>query len=101
MNGHLRLGVDIGGTFTDFALFDESTRTLATHKQLTTPADPSACVLEGIDRLLAREGRNVSELRAVIHGTTLATNALIDCKGPRREGAGSLSFWQSVAQQGF
>ena len=83
MNGHLRLGVDIGGTFTDFALFDESTRALATHKQLTTPADPSACVLEGIDRLLAREGRNVSELRAVIHGTTLITNAVIERKGAR------------------
>jgi len=83
MNGRLRLGVDIGGTFTDFALFDESTRMLATHKQLTTPSDPSDCVLEGIDRLLTREGRTVSELRAVIHGTTLITNAVIERKGAR------------------
>ena len=40
-----RLGIDIGGTFTDFALVDDQTGALAVHKQLTTPADPSLCVL--------------------------------------------------------
>jgi N-methylhydantoinase A len=43
----LRIGVDIGGTFTDFALFDAAARRMAIHKQLTTPRDPSAAVLEG------------------------------------------------------
>ena len=42
-----RLGVDIGGTFTDFALYDEQSGGLAIHKQLTTPDDPSRAVLEG------------------------------------------------------
>jgi N-methylhydantoinase A/oxoprolinase/acetone carboxylase beta subunit len=47
-----RLGVDIGGTFTDFALFDEQSGTMRIHKQLTTPEDPSIAVLDGIGRVL-------------------------------------------------
>ena len=47
-----RLGIDIGGTFTDFALVDDQTGALTVHKQLTTPADPSQCVLSGLATLL-------------------------------------------------
>ena len=50
-----RVGVDIGGTFTDFALFDSAGGRMAVHKQLTTPTDPSVAVLEGIEVLLLRE----------------------------------------------
>ena len=51
-----RIGVDIGGTFTDFALFDDATGEVTTHKQLTTPADPSLAVVEGVATLRRRGG---------------------------------------------
>ena len=51
-----RIGVDIGGTFTDFALFDDVTGEVTTHKQLTTPADPSVAVVEGVVTLCAEAG---------------------------------------------
>ncbi|MFP6706850.1 MAG: hydantoinase/oxoprolinase family protein [Alphaproteobacteria bacterium] len=76
-----RLGVDIGGTFTDFALVDDQTGALAVHKQLTTPADPSQCVLAGLAALLARTGTDIAELTTIAHGTTLVTNAVIERKG--------------------
>ena len=76
-----RLGVDIGGTFTDFALVDDQTGALAVHKQLTTPADPSQCVLAGLAALLERTGTEIAELTTIAHGTTLVTNAVIERKG--------------------
>jgi N-methylhydantoinase A len=76
-----RIGVDIGGTFTDFALFDESNAAMATHKQLTTPADPSRAVLEGIAAMLADNRVPVAEVGTIVHGTTLVTNAVIERKG--------------------
>ena len=78
-----RIGVDIGGTFTDFALIDDSTGAMSIHKQLTTPRDPSRAVLEGIDRLLAERGVPMSAVTGVIHGSTLVTNALIERRGVR------------------
>ena len=48
-----RIGVDIGGTFTDFALFDDAAAGMAIHKRLTTPDDPAAAVLEGCRRCSA------------------------------------------------
>ena len=50
-----RLGVDIGGTFTDFALLDQAGQKLAIHKQLTTPLDPSAAVVDGINEIITRK----------------------------------------------
>ena len=76
-----RLGVDIGGTFTDFALFDEGGGRVAIHKRLTTPEDPSAAVVEGAAALLARENVPMAEVEAVAHGTTLVTNAIIERRG--------------------
>ena len=76
-----RIGVDIGGTFTDFALFDEASRAMAIHKRLTTPADPSTAVLEGIATLLGDHRVAVSDVDAVVHGTTLVTNAVIERRG--------------------
>jgi N-methylhydantoinase A len=57
-----RLGVDVGGTFTDFALVDDMSGTICSHKQLTTPADPSLCVLAGIDYLLERETVSIGDV---------------------------------------
>ena len=76
-----RMGIDIGGTFTDFALIDDRTGTLTIHKQLTTPSDPSVAVLDGAARLLRRAGLSFAELGSIIHGSTLVTNAVIERRG--------------------
>ncbi len=76
-----RLAVDIGGTFTDLAL--EHAGGLVTLKVLTTPAAPEAGVLEGIAEILRRSGVAAEAIGLVIHGTTLATNAIIERKGAR------------------
>jgi N-methylhydantoinase A len=78
-----RLGVDIGGTFTDLVLVDEAAGTLHVGKVLTTPKEPAHGVEEGISALLHEAGVSPARVRAVIHGTTLATNALIERKGAR------------------
>src|SRR3989449_2412830 len=78
-----RLGVDIGGTFTDLVVIDEATGTARLGKVLTTPKDPAHGVEEGIRALLDDAGVRPDEVRAVVHGTTLATNALIEKKGAR------------------
>ena len=75
-----RLAADIGGTFTDVVL--ESPTGCDTVKVLTTPA-PEVGVLEGIRRVLAAAGLPPSEVSVFVHGTTLATNALIERKGAR------------------
>ena len=77
-----RLAVDIGGTFTDLALEQADGRLLTT-KLLTTPAAPEQAVLEGLDRLLAEAALTPDAIDLVIHGTTLATNAIIERKGAR------------------
>src|SRR5205809_2198152 len=78
-----RLGVDIGGTFTDLVVIDEATGTARVGKVLTTPKDRAHGVGEGIRALLDDAGVRPDEVRAVVHGTTLATNALIEKKGAK------------------
>ncbi|PYN37085.1 MAG: methylhydantoinase [Candidatus Rokuibacteriota bacterium] len=78
-----RLGVDIGGTFTDLVLIDEATGRTRVGKVLTNPKDVAHDVEEGIHALLDEAGVRPDEIRAVVHGTTLATNALIERKGAR------------------
>lgn len=73
--------MDIGGTFTDVALEDGARR--VTTKVLTTPAAPERGVLAGIGRVLALAGLGPGDVAILIHGTTLATNALIERKGAR------------------
>ena len=70
------LGVDVGGTFTDFFLVDEATGETRTHKVASTPDDPSRAILEGLRALAPRNG-----LAFLAHGTTVATNALIQRRG--------------------
>ena len=77
----MRLGVDVGGTFTDFALVDESNGRTIIHKLLTTPDDPSIAMLQGMRVLLATAGLPASRLDSIVHGTTLITNAVIERKG--------------------
>ncbi|MFN8457406.1 MAG: hydantoinase/oxoprolinase family protein, partial [Anaerolineae bacterium] len=76
-----RLGVDIGGTFTDVALEGPGSRVTA--KVLTTHRAPEEGVLTAISQTLAQAGLAPADLSAIIHGTTLATNALIERKGAR------------------
>lgn len=76
-----RIGIDIGGTFTDFALIDDATGAITIHKQLTTPHDPSAAVLEGVDAILAQKGIAIADVSSIIHGSTLVTNSLIERRG--------------------
>jgi N-methylhydantoinase A len=77
----VRIGIDIGGTFTDFLLIDSATGSFTVHKALTTPQDPSQAVLEGLKFLLDRAGVAPTALTQIVHGTTLVTNALIERKG--------------------
>ncbi len=77
-----RIGIDVGGTFTDLALYDDATGRLRLGKILTTPDDPSNAVLAGLDNLLAEAGIAASQLDEVSHATTIATNAVIQRSGP-------------------
>jgi N-methylhydantoinase A len=81
MDRRYRIGVDIGGTFTDLVLIDDSTGERSIGKILTTPKDPSDAVEKGLAELLEREGINASQISTIVHGTTLVTNALIERKG--------------------
>ena len=76
-----RLGVDIGGTFTDFALLEAASGDIRVHKRLTTPADPSIAVLAGIESLAREHGVTPSDIATLVHGTTLITNAVIERRG--------------------
>src|SRR5712691_11561892 len=78
-----RLGVDIGGTFTDLVVIDEATGTARVGKVLAAAKDPAHGVEEGIHALLNEAGVRSGAVKAVVHGTTLATNALIERKGAR------------------
>jgi N-methylhydantoinase A len=79
----LRIGVDVGGTFTDFVLVDEARGRVLTGKRLTTPEDPGRAILDGIARLLDEAGSGIGEVRQVVHGTTLVTNTVIERKGAK------------------
>jgi len=75
------LGVDVGGTFTDAALFDGAR--LCTAKAPTTPGDEAAGVLEAIDAVTAKAGAGAAEIDRFVHGMTVATNALLEERGAR------------------
>ncbi len=79
----MRIGIDIGGTFTDFVLFDETSGTYKTYKTLSTPLDPAEAVLTQLADLspqLAASEQSPTPA-SIIHGSTVATNALLERKG--------------------
>jgi len=82
-NGRFRLGVDVGGTFTDFVLIDNATGALFREKCLTTPDDPVRGIMDGIDRLVATGVVRPAQISGVAHATTLITNTLIERKGAK------------------
>jgi N-methylhydantoinase A len=77
----IRIGVDVGGTFTDFVLHDPRRDLVHTGKLLTTPDDPSEAIVTGIVRLLKEKDIQASELHSIVHGTTLVTNTVIERTG--------------------
>jgi N-methylhydantoinase A len=78
-----RLGVDVGGTFTDLFLVSDEEGAQWRVKTPSTPADPSHGVLTGVSRICDEAGIGVAEIRNILHGTTVATNAVLESKGAR------------------
>ena len=83
MTEAVRVGIDIGGTFTDLVLLESRNGRLCNEKVLTTPNDPSAGALQGLERILDRNGVEPGRVRHLIHGTTLVANAIIERRGAR------------------
>src|ERR1700756_930990 len=82
----LAIGIDVGGTFTDLVAIDAAGRTVFA-KSPSTPTDQSIGVMAGLDELARRLGLSTAEMLArtgrLVHGTTVATNALLERKGAR------------------
>lgn len=76
-----RLGIDVGGTFTDFLLFNEETGALQLEKTPSTPADQSIGILNGIRKIVDSAGLAPEDVKLILHGTTVATNAVLEEKG--------------------
>ena len=87
MNGKLsaacRVGIDVGGTFTDFVLANGRTGELVRYKEPSVPEDPSRSVERGLPALMERAGVKPSEIDLIVHGTTLALNTIIQRRGAK------------------
>src|SRR5215475_5030268 len=81
--GRYWLGIDIGGTFTDFTLFDRATQAVTGLKVASTPPEFSAAVESGLEQLAAEHAIELTEIEVVVHGTTIAVNTLIQRTGAR------------------
>ena len=79
----MRIGIDVGGTFTDFVLVDDATGGTRSYKCLTTPRDPSEAIVAGLGALAGEVPGCIAALEEVIHGTTLVINAILERKGAR------------------
>lgn len=78
-----RLGVDVGGTFTDFLLLNEATGETRTAKVPSTPEDSSVGVLNGLSKICDSSGIDPADIKLVMHGTTVATNAVLTGRGAK------------------
>jgi N-methylhydantoinase A/oxoprolinase/acetone carboxylase beta subunit len=78
----VRIAIDVGGTFTDLQILDASKGTITSLKTLTTPEDPSIGLLTGIKEAARRDGFALGDIRYLLHGTTIATNAVLERKLP-------------------
>jgi len=81
----MRIGIDVGGTFTDIVLIDDKGKKIHYTKVLTVPKNPAQGVLNGIDKMLRMANANMADLDYMVHGhgTTIGTNALIERKGAK------------------
>ena len=80
---YIAIGVDIGGTFTDVVVVDQRTHAIHSAKVLTTPERPEDAVLAAVDEMLELTAASPDAIQTLVHGTTLATNAIIERKGAR------------------
>ncbi|MEN3745827.1 hydantoinase/oxoprolinase family protein [Sphingomonas sp. HF-S3] len=78
-----RLGVDVGGTFTDLLLLEEESGAFWRYKTPSTPADSSVGILTGVEAICAQAGITPADIEVFLHGTTVATNAILEGKGSR------------------
>lgn len=78
-----KLGVDVGGTFTDVCLFDEDKGETKILKLPSTPSDPSRAIIDGISNILKRNNAEPGSIKYLVHGTTVGTNAAIERKGAK------------------
>lgn len=81
MQSALRIAVDTGGTFTDICLLEDLTGTIHVAKVPSTPSDPAKAVIQGVKQLMAELDLRAVDIRFFLHGTTVATNALLEGKG--------------------
>ncbi|MCP5150724.1 MAG: hydantoinase/oxoprolinase family protein [Ectothiorhodospiraceae bacterium] len=79
--GGYRIGIDVGGTFTDFVLADPATGAIHTFKEPSTPHDPSEAVERGIRAMLEQHAVAAGSIDAIVHGTTLGLNAILQRRG--------------------
>ena len=77
------LGVDTGGTFTDFVALDAASGRFLTFKVPSVPDDPGRAVADGLDRLASRHGIGAADIARFVFGTTVATNAILESKGAK------------------
>ena len=80
----LKLGVDVGGTFTDVLLLAQDTGELTIAKVLSTPEDQSAGVISGVQQACRARGVSPGELALILHGSTVVTNMILEEKGAAR-----------------
>src|ERR1700674_4628408 len=73
----LRIGIDTGGTFTDIVSVDSRAGTMRVTKVASTPSNPAIGLVRGVEAILAREGGSAADVAGLAHGTTVATNALL------------------------
>jgi N-methylhydantoinase A len=88
----LLVGIDIGGTFTDIVSLDTKTGGLSITKVPSTPKDFAEGFFNGLDKILNRTGVSASNLVRLIHGTTVATNAIMERKGSKPQSPVLLLF---------
>ena len=81
--GSYRLGVDIGGTFTDAVMMDEGSGEISLVKMASTPQDPSLGFMNVVERTLLEQGVDAADISYIAHGTTVVTNTIIEGKGAR------------------
>ena len=82
-SARIRVGIDVGGTFTDFVLTNSSTGEIVRYKEPSVPSDPSLSVGRGLPVLIGRAGVHPGDVELLVHGTTLLVNAIIQRRGAR------------------
>jgi N-methylhydantoinase A len=97
MSSLIRMGVDVGGTFTDFVLVDGLRDRIYTGKRLTTEGDPSQAILDGAQRLVDEASITIGQIAGVIHGTTLVANTIIERSGAKVGLITTRGFRDSIA----